>query len=119
MLKTEGIALLGGSVTSAATAIGINPQAVTQWPDVLPDRLRDRVQAALYRRSSLRPVNWKQTIADIQRLGKLTQPQISERCDCGQATVSDLANGVTAQPRHALGEALLALLAEVTPTTET
>lgn len=49
MLKAEAIELLGGSPTAAAAAIGITPQAVSQWPDELPDRIADRVQAALIR----------------------------------------------------------------------
>ena len=49
MLKKEAIELLGGSVTSVAARIGIRPQAVSGWPDVLTPALRDRVQAALYR----------------------------------------------------------------------
>jgi len=58
-------------------------------------------------------MDWKIVIADIQRHGKLTQPQIAEKCGCGQATVSDLAKGHTEQPRHSLGQALLALLDSV------
>lgn len=50
MKKSEAIALLGGSVSEAAKAIGINPQAVTQWPEELPARIADRVVAALARR---------------------------------------------------------------------
>ena len=54
MKKSEAIALLGGTVTSAAEAIGISSAAVSQWPDdnegELPQRIVDRVQAALYRR---------------------------------------------------------------------
>lgn len=48
MQKTQAIELLGG-VTCAAEAIGINPQAISQWPDELPSRLQDRVVAALMR----------------------------------------------------------------------
>ena len=33
----------------AAEAIGINSQAISQWPTELPARLADRVQAALWR----------------------------------------------------------------------
>lgn len=51
MLKTQAIELLGGSVATAAKAIGITYQAVGKWPEVLTPALRDRVQAALYRRS--------------------------------------------------------------------
>jgi transcriptional repressor of cell division inhibition gene dicB len=49
MTKDEAIVLLGGSVAKAAEAIGVNSQAISQWPEVLSARLRDRVQAALWR----------------------------------------------------------------------
>lgn len=49
MLKTEAIELLGGSITAAASAIGVTYQAVDKWPDVLPQRIVDRVQAAQWR----------------------------------------------------------------------
>ena len=49
MKKEQAIVLLGGTVVKAAEAIGIKPQAISQWPDVLHARLIDRVQAALYR----------------------------------------------------------------------
>lgn len=49
MLKTEAIAQLGGTVASAAAAVGVTYQAVDKWPDLLPQRIADRVQAALWR----------------------------------------------------------------------
>lgn len=49
MRKSEAIQLLGGSISSAATAIGVTYQAVDKWPDELPQRIADRVQAALWR----------------------------------------------------------------------
>lgn len=49
MKKAEAIEQLGGSVASAAKAIGVSYQAVNQWPDELPRRIVDRVQAALWR----------------------------------------------------------------------
>jgi len=55
MLKSEAIQILGGSVSSAAKAIGVSPQAVSLWPDVLTDAIRDRVQAALYRQTNTQP----------------------------------------------------------------
>lgn len=58
-------------------------------------------------------MDWKIIIADIVRHGKLTQPQIADACECGQATISDLALGKTEQPRHSLGVALLALFEKV------
>lgn len=50
MLKTEAIELLGGSVAAAAEAVGVTYQAVDKWPAVLPRRIADRVQAALWRK---------------------------------------------------------------------
>lgn len=49
MHKAEAIKLLGGSVSAAAGAIGVSYQAIGKWPDVLPARIADRVQAALWR----------------------------------------------------------------------
>lgn len=50
MLKTKAIELLGGTIPAAAEAIGISYQAVNQWPETLPDRIADRVYAALARK---------------------------------------------------------------------
>ena len=49
MLKTQAIELLGGTIPAAADAIGVSYQAVDKWPDELPPRIADRVQAALWR----------------------------------------------------------------------
>lgn len=49
MRKTDGIEVLGGSARSAADAIGVSPQAVGDWPDLLPPRIADRVIAAWVR----------------------------------------------------------------------
>ena len=49
MNKTNAIRLLGGTITTAAKAIGVKPQAISGWPDTLPPRIADRVQAALWR----------------------------------------------------------------------
>lgn len=49
MTKAEAIALLGGTQCEAAARIGISAQAVQGWPAVLTDKLRDRVQAVLWR----------------------------------------------------------------------
>lgn len=49
MQKKQAIDLLGGTVAKAADAIGINSQAISQWPDKLPRRLVDRVIAACVR----------------------------------------------------------------------
>lgn len=50
MLKSKAIELLGGTVASAAEQIGVSYQAVDKWPDPLPDRIADRVLAALARK---------------------------------------------------------------------
>ena len=49
MNKQTAIELLGGSVAAAADAVGVTYQAVDKWPDQLPPRIADRVQAALWR----------------------------------------------------------------------
>ena len=50
MLKRHAIELLGGSVTSAAAAVGVTYQAVDKWPDELPEPIADRVVAAIARK---------------------------------------------------------------------
>lgn len=50
MKKARALELLGGSVATAAEAIGISSAAISQWPDELPDRIADRVLAALARK---------------------------------------------------------------------
>ena len=50
MDKKHAIKLLGGGVSAAAEAVGVSYQAVCNWPDQLPARIADRVQAVLYRR---------------------------------------------------------------------
>lgn len=49
MLKTEALELLGGTPAAAAREVGVSTQAISQWPDQLPPRIVDRVQAALWR----------------------------------------------------------------------
>ena len=49
MTKTEAIKLLGGTVGATSRAIGVSSSAVSLWPDELPARIADRVQAALWR----------------------------------------------------------------------
>jgi hypothetical protein len=50
MNKSDAIRLLGGTNSAAAKAIGISSSAVSQWPDVLPPPIEDRVIAAIARR---------------------------------------------------------------------
>ena len=54
MEKARAIELLGGTVAAAADAVGVSYQAVDKWPDPLPPRIADRVQAALWRLSQQR-----------------------------------------------------------------
>lgn len=49
MTKDEALTALGGTRSAAAAAIGCTPQAISQWPDILPRRIEDRVLAALSR----------------------------------------------------------------------
>lgn len=50
MEKTTAITLLGGSIDTAAKLIRVSYHAVHKWPAVLPDRIEDRVIAAIARR---------------------------------------------------------------------
>lgn len=50
MEKQKALQLLGGTIATAAEAIGISYQAVDKWPDVLPARIADRVLAAQARK---------------------------------------------------------------------
>lgn len=61
MLKTEAIKMLGGTPTAAARAIGITPQAVNEWPDVLSARISDRVYAALARQKQAEEAGQQET----------------------------------------------------------
>lgn len=56
-------------------------------------------------------MDWKNLIAELIANG-MTQPEIAARCGCGQTTVSELARGVTTEPRYTLGEKLKKLHAE-------
>ena len=49
MEKSKATALLGNSSVSTANAIGITPQAYSQWPERLSRRMEDRVIAAFVR----------------------------------------------------------------------
>lgn len=53
-------------------------------------------------------MNWAETIALLKRAG-YGQVQVARICGCAQSTINELATGATTEPRHALGQALLAL----------
>jgi len=49
MKKDQALELFDGTVARLAEAIGITSQSVSGWPDVLSDKLSDRVIAAAVR----------------------------------------------------------------------
>lgn len=49
MNKPDALKLFGGTPAKTARALGLTPQAVSLWPDVLPDATRDRVLGACTR----------------------------------------------------------------------
>ena len=51
MKKSYAIKLLGGK-SRAARLIESTPQAITGWPDELPKRIADRVEAAYHRQEN-------------------------------------------------------------------
>lgn len=57
-------------------------------------------------------MNWKNLIAEIMAAG-YTQDEIADYCDCAQASISDIHRKRTTEPRHALGEKLKQMHAEV------
>lgn len=68
MHKSEAIELLGGSVSAAADAVGVSYQAIGKWPEVLPARIADRVQAALWRMQQAQPTPQPQEVAAAQEV---------------------------------------------------
>jgi len=54
-------------------------------------------------------MDWQSLIADIQKHGRLTQKQIAATCNCGQASISELAIGKNKNPSFSLGIALVSL----------
>lgn len=63
MKKQQAIELLGGNVTAAAKAVGVTYQAVDKWPDILSDRIRDRVEAAAMRLAKLAKTRKNKAVA--------------------------------------------------------
>lgn len=58
--KQQAIELLGGTVSAAAKALGVEYQAVAKWPDTLTPRIEDRVIATLVRSNKRVPAWLKQ-----------------------------------------------------------
>lgn len=73
MLKSEAIALLGGDIASAARAVGVTYQAVEKWPDVLPERIADRVVAAKAR--ELMPESMRELLSIAYRTQSTPTPE--------------------------------------------
>lgn len=48
MRKEQALELFGG-ISATADAVGVTYQAVSQWPDVLPARIVDRLIASFVR----------------------------------------------------------------------
>ena len=53
-------------------------------------------------------INWRKLIDDLVKSG-LTQSQIGEKCGVTQAAIQLIKSGKTNEPKHSLGERLLAL----------
>jgi transcriptional regulator with XRE-family HTH domain len=58
------------------------------------------------------PMDWKKLLQELKAAG-WSQAMIAERCKVGQATVSELARGVTVEPGFTFGDALRNLHIEV------
>jgi hypothetical protein len=69
LTKRVALDLLGGSVASAADAIGITAHAVRSWPAILSPMIADRVEAAWYRRQNAREHEAKRRWAYAQEAG--------------------------------------------------
>jgi hypothetical protein len=85
MLKSKAIELLGGTPTSAAAEIGITPQAVTDWPEHLPQRIADRVQAALWRKQNPEKVRALMSNKRARAAGRQDRPVARNRESGGRA----------------------------------
>ena len=105
MRKERAIELLGGSVSSAAEAIGITPPSVCGWPDELPARIEDRVLDALARKylpqellkefrsiatSPRVEMDWSAYMADILKSSGMTQIQLAFELNCSQASITEI-----------------------------
>ena len=58
-------------------------------------------------------IDWPAIIREIRKRGRMRLIDIAAACDCSEAALSDLVTGRSREPRHALGERLRALHADV------
>lgn len=63
MKKAQAIELLGGTVSAAASAMGVTYQAVDKWPENLPQRISDRVLGVWVRKEQ--PEVAAQAVSDL------------------------------------------------------
>ena len=54
-------------------------------------------------------MNWKEVIAKAMSRNGLTQMELAGQARCSQSVISDLARGVTQDPRFSVGQKLLEL----------
>jgi transcriptional repressor of cell division inhibition gene dicB len=55
MTKSEAIELFGGTQIAVAKALGVTRGYVSQWPEVLDERIADRVMGAAVRLGRIKP----------------------------------------------------------------
>lgn len=55
MTKSDAVKMFGGTQTKLAEALGISKSAVSQWPDVLPRHLTERVIGVAYLLGKISP----------------------------------------------------------------
>lgn len=60
-----------------------------------------------------RMTDWAIIIAQIRRHGRLRLTDIAGRCECSEGALSDILYRRTKEPKHALGERLLALHSQI------
>ena len=58
MTKNEALSLVENNRARLAEIVGVTPQAVCGWPDVLPQRISDRVLGAMVRNGVHVPAAW-------------------------------------------------------------
>lgn len=65
LTKAAAIEFFSGR-PALAVAVGVTPQAISDWPDVLPRRIADRVIAAAIRAGRDVPAEWIEPNDELQ-----------------------------------------------------